>query len=163
MTLVEISEREVIEAAKAWAAVARSHGIGFTLRASGAEDVLFEAVTLLLEREKLAPMGDRGLRLPPYAGPPVEEVPFPEAPNFTEPGDGTPMGDFPAPSAPSVKIADLRHATGARSAVTPTPLVRPGRKLSRREREIEKRRQSDPLATERDDIDYSSDELPSVR
>lgn len=43
------------------------------------------------------------------------------------------------------------------------PIPRRPKKLSRREKFIAARKASDPSAADRDDVDYSSDELPSVR
>lgn len=127
MTLVEISEREVLKKARQWKTWrVTTEAVGGPV--SQAEIDLASEVILLEERERVAENLDRA--------------------DAAESGKVVPLGDVPS----GLSIKDALAIGGHRS-----------RKLSRREQEIEKRRRSDPLAADRDDVDYSTIEDPSVR
>lgn len=214
MTLIEISEREVLAKAKAWR---REVTLG---RLSVAEADLVNAVNLLEERERVA--GQTGFSV-------ADAAPICLVPNCSHTDCAVALFERGAPGLPDsgASSRDENEATASApiggddadvaldsAAMSPRgdkgqlinvseldapeffregpveypgkprglanrtdspvidgvpprpgaePITRPPRKLSRREREIERRRASDPLGRDRDDIDYSSDELPSVR
>lgn len=166
MTLVEISEREVIAAARAWYRSA--------LPEAPYETKLYEAVVLLEERERVA----AGMRTENVADVVVKDYsieypPMAEGQCHWEDGDGKIAKAAPGCKHVAGNLArdEVVESGNDKVAVSPgilvdhqhSPITRNPRKLSRREQEIEKRRRSDPLGRDRPDIDYSSIEDPEVR
>lgn len=171
MTLVEISEREVIAKAKAWVKTinTRESDDDPGEPEVGATAALYEAILLLHEREIVAGNLDRA---------DVEKSSncrICDKPIGVDLDAGECLGwhpDVKCVCGFEMMGSDARQYKFCPHCATPlgpnprpgaAPIVRPAKKLSRREQMIEERRRSDRTGQHRDDIDYSSDELPNAR
>lgn len=161
MNLIEISEREVLAKAKAW----RQEMIVGSFDLSPAESALLAAVVLLEERERMAGQGDV---LRKNTDTPITV----NSPDMTIKHTAEPLPDSGASSRDENEATASAPIGGDDCDVAldippprpgADPITRPPRKLSRREREIERRRASDPLGRDRPEIDYGDDSLPTVR
>lgn len=189
MTLVEISEREVLEAAKAWATQTRGTD-AFAMTQFEAD--LARSVALLEERERVEQALDTGT-VPPSSLVFLPETltGLPNAPSVTRAYPPLAEGQChwetsdskqivaAAPDCPHVADSSTINDEGESGnapvgellsvdGVPPPrpgadPIIRPAKKLSRREQMIEDRRRSDRTGQHRDDIDYSTVEDPSAR